>query len=80
MLILGSLVVLSAYILASLGKSATIPTHIFPFLAAIFGLAGIAHIANRILAPRADPLILPVAALLNGLGYVMIARLDYHLA
>ncbi|MGH9301560.1 MAG: FtsW/RodA/SpoVE family cell cycle protein, partial [Acidimicrobiales bacterium] len=42
--------------------------------------AGIAHIANRILAPRADPLILPVAALLNGLGYVMIARLDYHLA
>ena len=39
-----------------------------------------AHIGVRRLAPRADPLILPVAVMLNGLGYVMIARLNPKLA
>ena len=39
-------------------------------------LAGVGHLAVRKFAPYADPLMLPVATLLNGLGLVVIWRLD----
>ncbi|MET8448868.1 FtsW/RodA/SpoVE family cell cycle protein [Streptomyces sp. NPDC005209] len=39
-------------------------------------LAGVAHLAVRKFAPYADPLLLPLATLLNGLGLVVIWRLD----
>ncbi len=44
--------------------------------AAFAGLMLVAHLAVRRLAPWADPLLLPLAALLNGLGIVMIYRLQ----
>ncbi|MBD3576171.1 MULTISPECIES: FtsW/RodA/SpoVE family cell cycle protein [Streptomyces] len=44
----------------------------------------LAHLAVRFRAPYADPLLLPIAFLLNGLGLVLIQRLDattpHHLA
>jgi cell division protein FtsW (lipid II flippase) len=43
---------------------------------AYLALFTIAHLAVRRFAPYADPLILPCVALLNGLGLVMIHRLD----
>jgi 4-amino-4-deoxy-L-arabinose transferase-like glycosyltransferase len=43
---------------------------------AYLALFTIAHFAVRTFAPYADPLILPSVALLNGLGLVMIHRLD----
>jgi cell division protein FtsW (lipid II flippase) len=44
--------------------------------AAYLGLFAVAHFAVRTFAPHADPLMLPCVALLNGLGLVMIHRLD----
>ncbi|WP_067648675.1 FtsW/RodA/SpoVE family cell cycle protein [Nocardia harenae] len=43
---------------------------------AYLALFGVAHLAVRRFAPYADPLLLPIAALLNGLGLVLIHRLD----
>ena len=70
----------AVYTLASLGRTADIPANIGPFLGIVFGLLAVAHLATRRLAPDADPILLPMAALLNGIGYVFIARLDEGLA
>ena len=65
-----------AYVLAALGKTASLPANVGPFLVVIIGLLVAAHFAVRQLAPAADNVLLPVAGLLNGIGYVFIARLD----
>ena len=75
LILLGSVIVVGAYTLASLGQNASIPVDLGPFLAFVLGLIVFAHLANRRLAPAADGTLLPIAALLNGLGYVFIARL-----
>ncbi len=66
------------YALAGLGKAGNLPANIGPFLGMVFGLLVIAHLAMRWLAPNADPILLPTAGLLNGIGYVFIARLSSH--
>ena len=70
----------AAYTLASLGKNAVIPPILVPFLLAVLGLLVVAHLANRVLAKGADGTILPLAALLHGIGYVIIARLSERAA
>lgn len=80
LLLLASLITVSAYGLTSLGRAASIPANIGPFLGIVLVLLLSGHVAIRRLAPAADGLLLPLAALLNGLGYVMIARLDPALA
>jgi peptidoglycan glycosyltransferase len=70
----------AAYTLASLGKNAEIPPILVPFLVAVLGLLVVAHLANRVLAKGADGTILPLAALLHGIGYVIIARLSERAA
>ena len=80
LVVLGALITAGLYTLASLGRTASIPADVIPFLVVILGLLGAAHIAMRRLAPSADGVLLPLAGLLNGLGYVMIARLDQRLA
>jgi cell division protein FtsW (lipid II flippase) len=46
------------------------------YVLAFLALFGAAHVTIRRFAPYADPLLLPVVAVLNGLGLVMIHRLD----
>jgi len=80
LIVLAALTTVGAYALASLGKTASLPANIIPFLGMIIGLLAVAHIAMRRLAPNADGILLPMAGLLNGVGYVFIARLDRDLA
>ncbi len=79
-MVLAIIITASAYILASLGRTASLPANLVPFLLVIIGLIALAHIAVRRLAPGADSVLLPIAGLLNGVGYVFIARLDRDLA
>ena len=69
-----------AYALASFGTTEAIPANLGPFLLWMFGLGAVAHLANRHFASAADPVFLPISLLLNGLGYVVITRLDGSLA
>ena len=80
LLLLGGLIIGGTYTLASLGRTASLPADIVGFLAVVLGLLLAAHVAVRRLAPEADGLLLPLAGLLNGLGYVFIARTSERLA
>jgi cell division protein FtsW (lipid II flippase) len=64
------------YVIASLAQKSRIPPHIGPFLGVMLGLAVVAHLGNRWLAPHSNPVLLPLVFLLNGIGYVVIARWD----
>jgi cell division protein FtsW (lipid II flippase) len=74
LLVFASLLITALYLLAEEGRQSKIPPHFGYFLAAILALSLVAHMANRWLVPDANPVLLPLAALLNGVGYVIIAR------
>ncbi len=69
-------VTLVAYTAVGLAKDGQVPEGLLSYGAGLGGLFLVAHLVVRFLAPYADPLILPCVALLNGLGLVLITRLD----
>ncbi len=64
----------SFYILASLGSQGHMPKRIWFFLGGIVAISLGLHFAIRRYAPNASQVLLPIATLLNGIGYVEIAR------
>ncbi len=77
---MAGMITASAYTVASLGKFTEIPARVVPFLFSLLATLLLAHLAVRWFARGADPTILPVAALLHGIGYVMITRISDRLA
>jgi len=76
MLAFAVIIALAAYADVGLTRSSRLPSDMLTYGLGLGGLVLIAHIAVRRFAPYADPLLLPCAALLNGLGIVLIHRLD----
>jgi cell division protein FtsW (lipid II flippase) len=76
MLIFAVGLVLFAYLSVGLGMNGKVPAGIAEYGIGFAVIVFLAHLAVRRLAPWADPLLLPLAALLNGLGVVMIYRLQ----
>ena len=75
LLLVGVLVVTFAYVLATLGVYDRLPVRLVTFVAILLGVAMFTNLVNRWLVPEADPVLLPVVLVLNGLGFVMIMRL-----
>jgi cell division protein FtsW (lipid II flippase) len=65
-----------AYANVGLAINDQVPSGLLAYGLGLGLLAGVGHLAVRRFAPYADPLMLPLATLLNGLGLVMIWRLD----
>jgi cell division protein FtsW (lipid II flippase) len=80
LVVLAVILAAGGYILTALAKGARLPADLAPFAAGAAGLAVVAHLAVRRFAPRADGTLLGLAILLNGVGFVTIARLDPDLA
>ncbi|MFG1805453.1 FtsW/RodA/SpoVE family cell cycle protein [Streptomyces sp. NPDC049040] len=65
-----------AYANVGLAKNGSVPAGLLEYGAGLGLLATAAHLLVRKFAPYADPLMLPIATLLNGLGLVLLWRLD----
>ena len=67
-------IIAGLYSLAALGAKGHMPPNAVSFLGIVLVLTLAVHVANRWLVPHASPVLLPLAALLNGIGYVEIVR------
>ena len=75
MLIFGFALVAFAFANVGYSLKGKLPSSMVEYLGAFVVITVLGHVAVRRLAPWADPLLLPLAALLNGLGIVMTYRL-----
>jgi cell division protein FtsW (lipid II flippase) len=75
MLVFAVALVAYAYANVGFGLKGTLPSGMAEYVVVFAVLVVAAHLAVRKLAPWADPLLLPLAATLNGLGVVMTYRL-----
>jgi cell division protein FtsW (lipid II flippase) len=76
LLVFGVLLAALGYTAVQISTTGSASGATLSYAAGIGVLYGIAHLAVRRLAPYSDPLMLPCVGVLNGLGLVMIRRLD----
>ena len=69
-------IVLLAWVTIDLNRNGTVPANIIPVAGGFTVLALAVHLVLRWNAAYADPVLLPIVTVLNGLGLVMIHRLD----
>jgi cell division protein FtsW (lipid II flippase) len=63
-----------------IARQAEISTASLSYAALFIGLYLIAHLVTRLTLPAADPFLLPIVALLTGIGLTLIYRIDPELA
>jgi cell division protein FtsW (lipid II flippase) len=78
MTLLAVVIAVVAYTAVGLAQDGQVPSGTAGYGLGLAGLFLLAHLVVRKVAPYADPLLLPCVALLNGLGLVMIRRLDFE--
>jgi cell division protein FtsW (lipid II flippase) len=76
LLVLALAVGVGAYAAVGLGVEGQVPPDIVGYGGWLAALIIAAHVVVRLVAPYADPVLLPVVAALNGLGLAVIHRLD----
>lgn len=67
---------IGGYVLTTLNRTGDVPANLGRHILVLVVLATLAEIGMHWLAPWADPVILPVAVALTGIGLAMIYRLD----
>lgn len=70
------LIALFGYVNVGLAHDGAVPRDVLGYGLGLSVPVVLAHLAVRWRAPYADPLLLPIAVLLNGMGLVLIHRLD----
>jgi cell division protein FtsW (lipid II flippase) len=76
LLIFACAVVAFALVLVQLGALGHVEPQVLILAAGLAALALIMHVVLRVVAPEADPFILPIATVLNGIGIAEIYRID----
>ncbi len=76
LLVLALFVGVGAYAAVGLGVKEKVPADIVSYGGWLAALIIVAHITVRMVAPYADPVLLPIVAALNGLGLAVIHRID----
>lgn len=66
----------AGYFSINVNRTGAIPTSFVLHICILAAFALATHLAVRFLAPYADPVLLPAVLMLNGIGLVMIYRLD----
>ena len=76
LLVFAVLIVVAAEAAVESAQDGRFSGRLIAYAAVPIGVGIVTHLVIRKVAPYADPLLLPIAVLLNGLGLVMIHRLD----
>ena len=80
LLVIALIIGLGGFVLTALNRTGSSPAQILQLGGALVAVAVVVHLWVRRTAPWADPVLLPTAVALNGLGLAMIQRLDLSYA